>query len=217
MSIIYIGDGTNTLHLQPGASWGRSDEGLDTLQEVHAGPKPAYDSWKKNFPLGSKHPENPAMYLVSNVPSFGRSFVEVELNWIGLKNGSPSGVMSPPNISRRTSIKTASISTDSPEVANRDITYTAPEVVYSYATEKKILLPQFKEPKNDGDESSLRIIKSIITTEEGTRYPGNAPAPLVVALYVTPGWYFSGLDSTQIKHTPYWTNTENWAFEFPSS
>jgi len=216
MSLIYIGAGKETLHLQPGSSWSKSDEGLDILDETYAGPIPAYDNWIKSFQLGVVHSEYKAMYLVSHPREIGRSFVEVRLSWIGMKGGDKNQ-MPPHNVSRRTSIKTASISTDSPEVAHRDITYSAPEVVYTYATNKKILLPQFKTPKDDGDEDSLRVMKSIITTEEGKRYPGNAPAPLVVALYVTPGWYFTGLDSTQIKHTPFWTNSENWAFEFPSS
>ncbi len=223
MSIIYIGKGIDTLHLQPGATFGVSEEGLDTLEEVYSGPKPALPGWMARYgQKGLQHPIHRSLYLTTISQSEGRSFAEVSVGWIGRKNGADQRNQDP-RISKRTSIKTASFKTDSPEPATREVSYVAPEIVFSYATEKEVILPQFqidsKTTRMAGlsskDETAFKILQSVITTDAGERYIGYAPAPFVAALFRAPMWIYSGMESEKIPHTPYFRNQEVWGFEFP--
>jgi hypothetical protein len=211
MSIIYRGTGTDTLHLQPGAAWGRSEEGLDVLLEVYAGPIPAKAAWLAAYPLGRRHPLYPSMYLVANPDEDGRSWSTVQLRWLGLRSG---GSLPPPILGRRTSVKTASSTTDSPEVAHRDVTYVSPEIVWTYATDREVVAAQ-QSPFGTVPGFAEEILRDVITTDEGKRYPGSAPAALVSALSMSPAWRLSSLDSQEIRYTPFWSNQEVWAYEYP--
>ncbi len=209
--IIYTGKQTDTLHLQPGKSWSVSEDGLDILSEIYSGPLTAKSAWLDNHELGSTHAEYPSMYLIANPHDDGRSFSTVQLQYIGLRSG---GALPESRMTRRSSIKSASISTETPEIAHRDVTYIAPEIVWAYATDSEILSPQ-QNPSGIPDLSEV-VLRSTITTEDGQRYPGMAPANLVVALTMYPEWRHINLESSEIKHTPFWTNQEAWAYEYPT-
>jgi hypothetical protein len=223
MSIIYLGKNKDieTLHLQPGSSWRKSEEGLDILSETYSGPIPAYEDWfRRNGEKGTSHPDYQSMYLVGCESDLGRAYAEVSCTWMGRKNDLTD--LQTPIISKRTGIKTATFQTDTPEPATREVSFIGPELVLSYASEDEVVEPQYDintaltkmaDLKTD-DESAFKILRSVTTTEEGVVYYNTVPAGLFAALFRVPGWYHMSLESNQIKHTPYWTNQEVWAFEY---
>ena len=163
------------------------------------------------------------MYLSELNYEIGRSFTDVQITWIGLKNDDKSE-MDTPKISKRTSIKTATFQTLTPEPATREVSYIAPELVFSYGSDEEQIDAKYDLNGKDKDltklskldqesENAFKIIKSVITTEAGEIYHNNAPAALVVALSRFPEWAFQSLETESIKHTPYWTNTEVHAFQ----
>jgi hypothetical protein len=141
------------------------------------------------------------------------------MSWIGKKSDDTA---LEPNISKRSGIKTASFQTETPEPASREVSYIAPEIVITYASEKEIVTPQFgidsKLTEAAGldqeSEDAFRIIRSVTTTEAGEVYRNTVPAALFASLFRTPGWQHITLESERIKHTPYWTNQEVWGFEY---
>jgi hypothetical protein len=218
MSIEYLGFDTNTLHLQPGSIWGRTEEGLDTLSELYAGPKPAEKQWQRDHLLSKVHLLYPSMYLVSNLPNEGRSYTFVELMWIGVRNG---GAIPDPVVARRMANKSASNSAEfdhdeekEDEQISREVSYIAPEIVFSYATDKETLDPQY-DPYGEIPNVSGTILRDIITDSNGVRYSGSAPSGMVSALSMVPAWRAVGMESIEIRYTPYWANQEVWAYEFP--
>ena len=211
--ITYLGQGKTAFHEQPGCRWSKSPEGLDIYDTVWAGPKNVKDVYERLFVHGSQTlAGHQSMYLVAVDYEEGRSFGAFQLRWVGLKRG---GRMPDPFIVRRISIKTSGSSTDSPEAATRDLSYWSPELVFNYATTEETLEPQQDGSGVEVPTYALRVIRDVIETDEGRIYRGSAPAGLVSALTLAPVWRVAGLNSAQIEYTPFWSNEEVWAYEYP--
>jgi len=216
MSIEYLGSlkSKATLHLQAGAEWNSTGEGLDVLTEKYMGPLAAKYSFLITRKLGARHTKYPSLYLTEITEEVGRSFTAITLRWLGDKN--PNEVPQP-KLQRRTAVKTASATTTTPNVAVRDVTYVSPEIVWTYATDKEILSAQ-QSPVGTVPGFAEEILRDVITVEsdgDNIRYPGSAPAGLVSALTMSAAWRLATLTSDAIKYTPYWTNQEVWAWEYP--
>jgi len=211
MSIIYTGYGKDQFHEQPGAVWSRTPEDLDLFDVIMGGIKTRKDDYIATLIRGAQHPFFPSMYLIDWSEDDGRAFSYVNLRYIGLKNSS-RGIEK--SISRRVAIKTASNSTDSPEKATRDLTYKSPEIIYTYATNKEILNSQHLPPSSIPG-FSLDVLRDTITAEDGTIYHRSAPAGLATALSLSPFWTVASIESSRITHTPFWSNQEVWAYEYP--
>lgn len=221
--INYLGStsNTNNLHLQPGASERRTEDGLDIIDEVYAGPIPALKHWVfRNARKGASHPTHKGMYLVERGIEKSRSFAFVSCTWLGRKNDSEIDEL--PTISKRTGIKSATFSTESPEKAQREVSYRSPEIVLSYASDNEVIESRYgiKESISslvnlqNEDESAFEMLRSVTRTDAGEVYYNTVPVALFTALFRTPGWYFIGLECSRIKHTPYWTNQETWSFQY---
>tara|TARA_Y100000004_G_scaffold195344_1_gene262097 strand:- start:662 stop:1309 length:648 start_codon:yes stop_codon:yes gene_type:complete len=215
MALTYLGSNKDVqgFHLQAGATWNVTDQGLDTFEETYLGDKARVQTFNASHQLGVRHPTYPAMYLTQRDEEVGRAFAKVKCNWVGLRE---SSALPQPQLQRRTSIKTATASTTTPTIATKDLTYVSPEIIWTYATDKEVLSAQHT-PEGTVPGFAEEVIRSVITQEDGTRYPGQAPAPLVAALTMVAEWRMTSLNSDQIKYTPFWTNQEVWAYEYPQS
>lgn len=97
-------------------------------------------------------------------------------------------------------LRTASMSTDSPEKASRDIQYYAFQTTWRYVRNYRPISAQIG---NTSAMISPRIIYSVITDKDGKRYPGNAPIGLVGALTPPSGNRLVSMNVTPVVGSPF--------------
>lgn len=194
MAITYKGNVTFDDAMEPRA--GKSDWGMDTLTRRMKGASTLLAAYLATLVQGDTYAYNShTYYLQTWEPDDDSVFATVTLSYKGLNAGIPAA-----SAVDETTIQTTSISTDSPEKATRDIEFYSPQTTWRYINSGR---PAFASYGSIANGRTASIIRSVITDKDGKRYPGNAPAGLVSALFVSASNRVTGPHCEPIYGTPY--------------
>ena len=156
----------------------KSDWGIDTLTAEFSGALPGLVTFVAALAQGQTRTYNgQTFYLQSWSDDKDTTYPTVTLTYKGLFSGIPS-----PLVSGQTIVQSGTISCTSPSVASRTFSYYTRQTTTRYISTSRPVLPTYTTP--DIPYTPF-IYKSEIREENGTIYPGSAPAALVTAL--TPG------------------------------
>ena len=156
----------------------KSDWGIDTLTAEYQGAMPGLVAYVAGLAQGQTYTYNgQTWYLQTWSDDKDTTYPTVTLTYKGLFSGIPS-----PLVTGQTIVQSGTISCTSPSVASRTFSYYTRQTTTRYISFSRPVLPTYTTP--DIPYTPF-IYKSEIREENGTIYPGSAPAPLVVAL--TPG------------------------------
>lgn len=156
----------------------KSDWGIDTLTAEFSGALPGLVAFVAALEQGQTTTYNgQTFYLQSWSDDKDTTYPTVTLTYKGLFAGIPL-----PLVSGQTIVQSGTISCTSPSVASRTFSYYTRQTTTRYISTSRPEIPTYTTP--DILYTPL-IYKSEIREENGTIYPGSAPANLVAAL--TPG------------------------------
>ena len=185
--------------------YSKSPFGLDTVVRKFAGARPLFEAFRKTLKVFDFTFRG--LNLTEWESDDDPCFPCVSLTYKGWMDNIEPKALRQPDLG----IQHASASCTSPMQATRDIQYYSPTIRYRYTSNKEQLTPRFS---GGGDSFQITDISSFIQTNDGTRYVGSAPAGLVTALTLVPGWKMTGLSSEPEPNTPFYNNEETWALEY---
>lgn len=174
---------------------GKSEWGVDTLTRKFRGAAFLLAAYIATLRQGAAFN---GFYLQTWGADDDPTFPVVTLNYKGLLNGIPD-----PHPVNDTVELSGSVSTDTPEKASRDFSYTADQTSWKYISVGRTG-SRFSEVQ--GGDPIIR--QSIITDKDGKRYPGNAPVGLVTALTVGVGNELVSHREERIIGTPWYENED---------
>jgi len=156
----------------------KADWGIDTLTVEMWGAQPGLVAYVAGLAQGTTYTYNSqTWYLQSWSDDKDTVYPTVTLTYKGLFSGIPS-----PLVTGQTIVQSGTISCTSPSSASRTFSYYTRQTTTRYISTSRPTVPTYTT--TDIPYTPF-IYKSEIREENGTIYPGSAPAPLVAAL--TPG------------------------------